>query len=532
MIEKGKEKGYLTLVLHAHLPYVRHPEYEEFLEEDWFFEALTETYIPLTEVFDRLIEDGIDFRLTMSLTPTLISMMTDPLLQYRYLRHLNKLIDLASKEVERTRWMPEFHELALMYYWRFTRAREVYLEKYNSNLINAFKRYQDLGKIEIITCAATHGYLPLMTNRDAVRAQIIIAVNHYEKHFGRKPRGIWLPECGYTPGIDEILKEAGIRFFFVDTHGILFGTPRPRYGVFAPVYCPSTVAAFGRDMESSKQVWSAKEGYPGDYDYREFYRDVGFDLDYDYIRPYLHADGLRVNLGIKYYRITGPTEEKEPYKPSIAREKAAIHAGNFMFNREKQIEYLHDFLGIKPIIVSPYDAELFGHWWYEGPEWLEFLLRKVYYDQSVFTLITPSEYLERHPKLQVITPSMSSWGWKGYNEVWLEGSNDWIYPHIHMMADRMVELANKFVSPDSLTRRALNQAARELLLAQSSDWAFIMKTGTMVEYAVKRTKDHVARFNKLYQDIMSGRINESWLKEIESRDNIFPDLDYSVYRTK
>lgn len=529
-MEKGRENGYLTLVLHAHLPYVRHPEYDEFLEEDWFFEALTETYIPLTEVFDRLIEEGVDFRVTISLTPTLISMMTDPLLQYRYLRHLNKIIDLASKEVERTRWTPEFHELALMYYWKFTRAREIYLERYSSNLINAFKRYQDLGKVEIITCAATHGYLPLMTNRNAMRAQLKVAVSHYEKHLGRKPRGIWLPECGFTPGVDGLLKEVGIRYFFVDTHGILFGTPRPRYGVFAPVYCPSGVAAFGRDMESSKQVWSAREGYPGDYDYREFYRDVGFDLDYDYIRPYLHSDGHRTNLGIKYYRITGPTEEKEPYRPTIAREKAATHAGNFMFNRERQIEYLHDFLGIKPIVVSPYDAELFGHWWYEGPDWIEFLLRKVYYDQQVFTLITPSEYLERHPKLQVLTPSMSSWGWKGYNEVWLEGSNDWIYPHLHMIADRMVELANRFASPDDLTRRALNQAARELLLAQSSDWAFIMKTRTMVEYAVKRTKDHISRFNRLYWNILNGSINEQWLKEIESRDNIFPDMDYSIYR--
>jgi 1,4-alpha-glucan branching enzyme len=524
------EKGYLALVFHAHLPFVRHPEYEDFLEEDWFFEALTETYIPMIEVFDRLIEDGVDFRLTMSLTPSLLSMMTDPLLQYRYLRHLNKLIDLAGREIERTRWMPEYHELALMYFWKLTRARQIFTERYYSNLVPAFRRYQDLGKIEIITCAATHGYLPLMLNRKAARAQIEIAASHYEKHFGRRPRGIWLPECGYLPGIDEVLKEAGIRFFFTDTHGILFGSPRPRYGIFAPVYTPSAVAAFGRDMESSKQVWSAKQGYPGDYDYREFYRDVGFDLDYDYIRPYLHSDGNRVNLGIKYYRITGPTDQKEPYKPSIAREKAASHAGNFMFNREKQIEFLHDFLKIKPIIVSPYDAELFGHWWYEGPEWIEFVIRKIHFDQKTIKMTTPWEYLEAHPKLQVITPSMSSWGWKGYSEQWLCGENDWIYPHLHMLADRMVILANQFPEADGLTRRALNQAARELLLAQSSDWAFIMKTGTMVEYAVKRTKDHIARFDRLYHDVINSRVNDQWLKEVEHRDNIFPDIDYRIYR--
>lgn len=527
---KNDGKGYLALVLHAHLPYVRHPEHEDFLEEDWFFEAITETYIPLIEIFDRLTEEGINFRITMSLTPSLLSMMSDPLLQYRYLRHLNKLIDLAGREIARTRWTPEYHELALMYHWKFSRARQIFLERYDSRLIDAFRRHQDSGSLEIITCGATHGFMPLMPNKNAARAQVRIAAAHYEKHLGRRPRGIWLAECGYAPGVDELLKESGINYFFTDTHGVLFGSPRPRYGVFAPVYCPSTaVAAFGRDKESSKQVWSAKEGYPGDFEYRDFYRDIGFDLDYDYIRPYLHPDGNRIHLGIKYHRITGPSDSKEPYRPSLAREKAAVHAGNFMFNREKQVEHLSGLLGIRPLIVSPYDAELFGHWWYEGPEWIEFLLRKLHFDQDTIIPITPSEYLERHPRLQAVQPSMSSWGYRGYNEVWLEGSNDWIYPHLHIMSDRMVELASRFRDADDILRRALNQAARELLLAQSSDWAFIMKTGTMVEYAHKRTKDHIGRFDRLYNDILSSNINDQWLKEVESRDNIFPDLDYRVY---
>ena len=523
-------KGYLALVLHAHLPYVRHPEYDDFLEEDWFYEAITETYIPLIEMFNRFEEEGIDYRITMSLTPSLLSMMADPLLQYRYLRHLNRLIDLAGREIERTRWMPEYHELALMYHWKFTRARQVFLERYDSNLIAAFKHHQDTGKLEIITCGATHGFLPLMPNEKAAQAQITIAADHYEKHLGRRPRGIWLAECGYRPGVDKLLKNAGIKYFFTDTHGILYGTPRPKHGVFAPVYCPDTgVAVFGRDRDSSKQVWSAKEGYPGDFHYRDFYRDIGFDLDYDYIRPFLHSDGNRIHTGIKYHRITGTGDEKEVYRPSIARERSAEHAGNFMFNREKQAEHLFDLLGQKPIIVSPYDAELFGHWWYEGPDWIEFLLRKIHYDQETIETITPSEYLERHPMQQVVQPSMSSWGYKGYNEVWLEGSNDWIYPHLHIMADRMTELAGRYPDADGLLLRALNQAARELLLAQSSDWAFIMKTGTMVEYAHKRTKDHIGRFDRLYNDILASKINEKWLGEVENRDNIFPDIDYRVY---
>lgn len=522
-------KGYLCLILHGHLPFVRHPEHEDFLEEDWLYEAITETYIPLIDVFERLLNDKVNFRLTVSLTPTLISMLSDSLLQERYFKHINKLIELAHKEVERTRWQPEFQALAIMYLNNLCKARDIF-EKFKRNLITAFKNLQDSGNIEIITCAATHGFFPLMeTCRESVRAQVKVAASHYESIFGRRPKGIWLPECGYQPGHDEILKEAGIRYFFTDAHGVLHGTPRPKYGVFAPVYCKSGVACFGRDLESSKQVWSSIEGYPGDYNYREFYRDIGFDLDYEYVRPYIHPDGIRINTGIKYYRITG-SEDKQPYIPHKAKEKAAEHASNFMFNREKQIEFLYDFLQKRPIIVSPYDAELFGHWWYEGPMWLEYLMRKIYFDQKTIRMITPSEYLAENPRNQVSTPSLSSWGWKGYNEMWLQGANDWIYRHLHMASTRMVELAKSFPNTDGLLRRALNQALRELLLAQSSDWAFIIVTGTHTSYAIKRTKDHLLRFSRLYEDIKSNSIDESWLSDIEYKDNIFPNIDYRVHQ--
>lgn len=525
-------KGNLCLVLHAHLPYVRHPEHEYFLEEDWLFEAITETYIPLLNVFEGLVRDRVPFKITMSLTPPLLAMLVDPLLQSRYLRHLNKLIELAGKEIDRTRWQSQFNELALMYHFKLNQARDIFANQYKNNLVQGFKKFQDLGVLEVITCAATHGFLPLMTvNRNAARAQIQFAVEQYQQHLGRPPRGIWLPECGYDHGADEILKEFGIRYFFMEAHGILHATPRPKYGVYAPIFCRSGVAAFARDLESSKQVWSAEEGYPGDYDYREFYRDIGFDLDFEYIKPYIHPDGTRINTGIKYYRITGPTNDKQPYNAHVALEKAASHAGNFMFNREKQFEYLHNFLGRAPIIVAPYDAELFGHWWYEGPDFLNLLIRKVAFDQNIFKLGTAMDYLHAYPRNQVAAPSLSSWGYKGYSEVWLEGSNDWIYPHLHVAADRMVELAqaNNHNGVTDLKKRALNQAARELLLAQSSDWAFIMKTGTVVPYAVKRTKDHMLRFNRLYEEIRQNKINEAWLNEIESKDNIFPNINYRAY---
>lgn len=523
-------QGSLALVLHSHLPFVRHPEYPEFLEEDWLFEAITETYIPLINIFERLLQDGVPFRITLSITPTLTAMLDDPLLQARYLGHLEKLIELAEKEIHRTRRRPEFSALAGMYSERFKNARSVFADRYGRNILRAFRAFQDQGSVELITCAATHGFLPLMSvNPNAVRAQIEIGAREYARHFGRRPRGIWLPECGYTPGVDEHLAASGIRYFLVDSHGLLHATPRPKYGVYAPIYLRSRVAAFGRDIESSKQVWSAEEGYPGDFAYRDFYRDIGFDLDLDYVRPYIHHDGIRIPTGIKYYRITGKSADKEPYNRAWAMEKAAGHAGHFMFNRERQIESLRDTLGRKPIVVAPYDAELFGHWWFEGPEWIDFLIRKIAYDQKTFRLTTPGEYLLENPKNQVATPPMCSWGYKGYNEVWLEGGNDWVYRHLHKAADRMVELAQRYPSAFGLLERALNQAAREILLAQASDWAFIMKTGTAVSYAVKRTNDHLSRFTRLYEEILSNQINEPFLKEIEGKDNLFPEIDYRIY---
>jgi 1,4-alpha-glucan branching enzyme len=283
-------------------------------------------------------------------------------------------------------------------------------------------------------------------------------------------------------------------------------------------------------METAHQVWSADSGYPGDPDYREFYRDLAYDLDYDYIKPYLHSDGERRNIGIKYHRITGKValHEKQPYNPEWAENKAKMHAQNFVFNRKNQIDYLSGILGREPIVVSMYDAELFGHWWFEGPQFINHLFRAVN-KQKIFAPITPVEYLEKFKTNQVATPSPSSWGDKGYFEVWLNSKNDWIYKHLHVIADRMVEIASANRTAAGLELRLLNQAARELLLAQSSDWAFIMTTGTMVEYAEKRTKEHIYNFNTLYDQIKNNGIDEGFLSNLEYTNNIFPDIDYTVY---
>ena len=525
--------GYWCPVLHAHLPYVRHPEHAEFLEEDWFFEALTETYVPLVRVLDGLLADGVDYRLTMTLSPTLLSMMGDTLLVERYHRHLDRLIDLAAREVGRTRSHDSrFAAVAGFYERELQDVRRVFRERFGSDLVRAFRKHRDAGRLEIITCGATHGFFPLMdTVQEAVRGQVQVAVRHYGRVLGREPAGIWLPECGYMPGHDRFLREAGLRYSFLEAHGILDAHPSPSQGVYAPILSPGGVAFFGRDMESSRQVWSAEAGYPGDNDYREFYKDIGWELPLDYLGEAL-PDGLRKNVGLKYHRVTGQVDlsDKQPYVREWALERAARHAEHFLEGRQRRVREQAGRMAQPPIIVSPYDAELFGHWWYEGPQFLDFVFRKMHFDQDVIKPVTPPEFLERFPELEVAQPPMCTWGAKGYAEVWLNPANDWIYPHLERAAERMVELARRYPQADGLARRALAQAARELLLAQASDWAFIMKTGTTVEYAKKRTRDHIARFTYLYR-ALSGELmlEEPIVAEFEACDNIFPELDYRVY---
>ncbi len=529
-------QGHLCLFLHAHLPFVRHPEHAHHLEENWLCEAITETYIPLLGVFERCAADGIPFKLTMSLTPPLVSMLRDELLQTRYVKHLEKLIELSKKEIKRTAVSPEFHDLARMYCGMLEETREKFVNVYAGDLVSAFKRMQDRGFLEIVASCATHGFLPnIAVNPQCAKSQIRVGVDHYQKVFGKMPRGFWLPECGYSKGLDAVLQDAGIGYFFLDSHGIVNAEPRPKYSVYAPIFCPSGVAAFGRDWESSKQVWSAKEGYPGDPVYREYYRDIGHELEFEYISPYIHPDGIRINTGFKYWRITGNVEEKLPYVAAAARARAAEHAEHFLRNRIDQVERLSAVMDRDPVIVAPYDAELFGHWWYEGPQWIEFLIRKIACEQSVIEMCTPSRYLACNPVNQMCMPPLSSWGYRGYSEYWLDGSNDWLYPHLHHAEERMLEIGKTRRrtivggSKPGLVKRACNQAARELLLAESSDWPFIMKSGTMVPYAQKRVKQHIGRFTRLYDDIAASSIDEAWLAEVESRDNIFADMDCAKY---
>jgi 1,4-alpha-glucan branching enzyme len=528
-------KGYLTLVLHCHLPYIRHSEHEDTLEERWFYEAMLETYLPLLTLLDRLDHDGVPVRLTISLTPVLLAMMEDPLMQRRFVRYLDRLIELSAKEMKRLAKAPEFRALAGMYGRRFSEFKQFYLAC-ERDVIAQFRRHQEEGRLEILTSAATHAFLPLIKTEEAIRAQIRTAIADYERHFGRKPSGIWLPECAFTPGVDRILNECGIRFFIADTHAVQHATPHPNRGLFAPLATPYGVHAFPRDPASSEQVWSSVSGYPGDVHYREFYRDIGWDLgwndpeEWEYIRPYVLPTGDRIHTGIKYYRITGSGLEKEPYDPRMAAERAAEHADHFLRQRLEQFREPAERLDRPPLVVSPYDAELFGHWWYEGPHFLEMLFRKLAADYPEIKAVTPSDYLAMYPESDTGKLPACSWGRNHSAEVWLQPENAWIYRHLHEAEERMICLATRARDTRGTDAgRALQHAARQLMLAQSSDWPFIIDAGTVVDYARRRVEGHLNTFRELCDQLEQGAVQSELLAELDERYPCFPKLNASDY---
>lgn len=533
--------GYLALVLHAHLPFVRHPEHEDFLEEDWFFEALTESYMPLLAMMERLTREAVPFQLTMSVTPTLAAMLQDELLRERYLRHLNRSVALAEREIERNRDDEQRRGLAAFYHDHFHVSRERFLD-WNGDLLAVFRRLRDDGCLEIAASAATHALLPLLQQSpEAVRAQVAIGRDSYRAAFHAEPAGFWLPECAFYPGLENILRDVGVRWFIIDAHGLMLGDPRPRRAIYAPCFTPAGPAFFARDRDSSRQVWSASEGYPGDPAYREFYRDLGFELPAEYLWPDIPSP-TRKFTGLKYHRITGRDGEKELYDPAAPAQVAEAHATHFLEARRQQLDEMRA-LDFDPIVVAPFDAELFGHWWFEGPAFLESLIRQAahshqdlrltsgdHYGRQNFQLTTPTAFLRDHPTQQTVAPAASTWGENGHLGVWLDETNSWIYPHLDQATCRMTQLARAHRdSGDQQTDRVLKQLARELLLAQASDWAFLIRMGTAKHYATRRVTGHLLRFNRLYDEFVAGKIDEAFLANCEWRDNLFPDIDWRIY---
>ena len=516
--------GYLAIILHAHLPFVRHPEHEKFLEESWLFEAITETYLPLLQIMDGWQRDGMEARLTLTLSPTLCAMLRDPLLQDRYARHLDSLIELAEKEIHRTHWDRAFQELA----WHVSppvhrRARHLPRQRRRSGrrvppasrTSASWRSSPPPPRTRCCRC------WPIIRRPSARRSSSPAIITANVSAAIRAASG-----CRNAPtsrAWKPFLQEANLRWFIAGyARRCCTRNPRPRYGVFAPVFTPNGIAAFGRDLESSRQVWSRTRVIPATRATAistATSGSISISITSSRICP------RRTIAGSPASSITASpaaTAEKQIYERRAALQAADDHAGHFLEARAwSRSSNSPASWTARRSCVAPYDAELFGHWWYEGPEFLDYFVRKAYYDQKVFELITPEQYLRRHPTNQIATPSASSWGEEGYWRVWLNEKNEWIYPHLQVAQERMTELAQQFPKPDAAdrlarsNRPAANCCSRRPATGRSSSAP--TPAPTTPANASKTISALSPRFTTSSRP---GKLDEKWLAEIESRDNL------------
>ncbi|HEY1099061.1 MAG TPA: 1,4-alpha-glucan branching protein domain-containing protein [Myxococcota bacterium] len=527
----------LVIALHGHLPFIHHPEHEFFLEEDWLFEAVADCYLPILHMFDGWARDGVDAQITMGLSPPLLSMLAEPLLRERTVRALSARVSLARRALHE-------HSADSPYRAGLQCAvdeAERGLARYDDSgrdLAKAFAEHHVGGRVELMTCGATHGLQPVLLDVPSIRAQVREAVKTHERFLGVRPRGIWLPECGVHPlGLDALAEE-DLWFTFCEDRAVRFAWPPPQNDVYRPLWSPEGVAMFPRDPDSAREVWSAEEGYPGDQRYREFYRDLGYDADASWLDDvHKQGTGARKNVGVKVHRITGKVglNDKLPYDPAAAAAAAEQHAWHFARRRTEDALDVEAAIGAAPCITAAFDAELFGHWWHEGPWFLDRFLRLL----ASGTVdgrpspkpVSASTYLTAQPQQQVAHPAVSSWGDGGSFEVWCNKGNDWLHKRLFDAKERLSSAvrAHGGAVSSSVTGRALRQATRELMLAQSSDWPFILTMGTQMGYGVKRPVVHLSRMHRLVAGLERGQIDEADLLQLEARDGVFEDVDVSVF---
>ena len=507
----------LVILLHAHLPDVRRPEDPASLEETWFFEALTESYLPLVRMLDRLAADGIAAPFTLSLSPTLLGMLADPALRERYRRRLAVTEELAARDA-RASSGPQ-REVAEWHARFFRETGELLDDRCRGDVLKSLGEFHRAGLVELATTAATHAFLPAhQAHPPTVRAQVGVGLDTFAGAFGFRPTFFWLPECGYYPGIEALLGACGIRVFGLENHGVTQAEPPPPAGVRAPVQCPGGVLAFGRDGEISRRVWSATEGYPGHPAYREFHHDRIHALDAARIAGWPGGGVHRLPAGLKYWRVTGPGLEKDWYDPAAAAARARLDAQDFVARLVAAPEP-------DGLWFAPFDAELFGHWWFEGPVWLEEVFRLLARETTV-AAATAAAAADGAASFAA-QPAASSWGERGDNSYWVNRETAWLYPQLHAAARRFEALLERWrgAPASGPEGRALRQAARTLLLAQASDWPFLIRAGTAADAAEAQITGLLGRLATLCDGLEAGAVHEAALRRCEQTDLAFPDLD-------
>ncbi len=513
------------LVLHSHIPYVKRQGRWPF-GEVWLYESMAETYIPMLQSWRRMWEEGLKVPVTLSLSPTLLEQLSSKYIQEEFISYLKERENLAAEE-ERcflAAAKPEMARLASFYYNFYRDIRRDFTVEMNKDIVGMVRQMQKEGEIEIITTAATHAYLPLL-EKDSLERQVDWGKRIYQKYFNCSPRGFWLPECGYFKGVEDILLAHGFEYFYVDSHAIEGGKPIEAFSqgfdneeieieTFASTglstYRPykvegKDISVFGRNSMVSHQVWSADFGYPGDEDYREFHR---------------HSP----RSGLKYWRVTDRTnnENKMLYDPEQALIRTKNHAWHFVNSLENTGGEAKKLGFVSPLIVGCYDTELFGHWWWEGVNWLEAVIRLINANEKI-DMVLPADVGKARYEAQLFE---SSWGMGGKQYVWLNNETAWMWDIIKKAGEEFQNL--KIFADDSvLCQDAVEQAMKELLLIESSDWLFMVSSNLTRDYAMKRFFEHYTKLLRISEAVRNQDLNaefQQWLRKIQYEDDFFNNL--------
>ncbi|PXA04490.1 hypothetical protein DDZ13_04760 [Coraliomargarita sinensis] len=514
---QNQTRRVVSFLLHAHLPYGYNHASQNSLEQAWLYEAVTHCYLPLLSMLKRLEPKDSPW-LTVSLSPTLLELWSHRNFAHDYRAHLKEGLRIIESETEHPAHPQERRQRAreIMADWEEAGAR---FESIDGKLPSAFADLAESGKIELITTAATHAFLPAFQNDSCFRRfQIGNGIETFKRHTGIHPKGFWLPECAYFDGLENDLASYGIEYFGLEEQGLARATPKA--SIRAPLSCPNGLLALGRDNTLSQKVWSARSGYPGHSHYREFHHDGIHQVDTEICKQFALPDSGRLPFGLKYWRVTG-TPEKDWYEPERAKEQAELDAGDFI----KEIESTEEGL-----VFLPFDAELFGHWWYEGPVWLENVLKRT-------SRLANTSLKASHQAAKSFTgppqgrPAASTWGRRGDYSFWVNRDTDWIYALLcHCSEDlrRLIEL-NGPAGGDSEKDRGIRQAGRELLLASASDWPFMLRAGATGEYAMERLHQHIKRCRFLVDSIREERLDPRDLALLEERNPAFLKISLAPY---
>jgi 1,4-alpha-glucan branching enzyme len=524
----------ISLVLEAHHCFVqRGCSCAEILsgpEEFHFFESLSETYLPLLETLERLDSLHIPFRLGLVVSPVLCHLLTDKGLIKRYLEYTDKQIEFGRFELNRSSGDPARQKLIRLYYDKFVERRIAFTERYDRDILKVLDVYQRRGNLEIIASPATHAFLPFYAAYpEAIQAQIEAAAFCYRSRFGKYPQGFWLPELGWSEGLEKYIRAYNFGYTIVEAHGLVFGKPPASRGSFYPAKTPAGVFVLGRDYRALRELAARAGSGKEARVYRDNCSDAGYDLPAELVKPFLGTKGLRRGTGYKYRS----REKGGVYDPLAAQAQAQAAARGFLESCISRLTAASRLMEVPPLCLCSFDADFFGRDWYEGPLFIEALFREAAGREDI-RFKSPAEYLFKQDaaNFQTLSPEFSSQGTNGYAETWLDGSNDWMYRHAFRALERMIELAERFPDDTGLKERALNQAAREILLMQSSDWPRMLYQEKSSEYARCCIEDSLRNFTTIYEALGSNYISTQWLTGLEKRHNIFPHINYRVFRRK